>query len=129
MLGVGHGVDHGRLRVVGHSFEVSLVVEAGHDAVEVAVKDAGDVSHRLALPELDLLAEYGDGVAAELLDGYLEGNPGAVAGALQDHAHALTLERARADAIALEPGRLVEDVADLVSGQIRNREQVPAGQG
>jgi len=57
---------------VRHPVEVGLVVQPGDDAVKVAVENPGDVPHRLTLPQLDLLAEDGDGVAAELVDGDLK---------------------------------------------------------
>src|SRR5258708_38187009 len=95
MPGIGPWAGHRGIRVLGHTVEVRLVVQAGDDPVEVAVQDPSDVPHRLPLAELDLVAEYRDGVAAELLDGDLERHPGTVAGPLEDHPQALALQGPR----------------------------------
>ena len=102
--------------------------QPGDDPVCVAVEDAADVRRRFALAQLHLGIEQGDRMAAEAMDGDLEGHPGAVARALEDERHRPAQQRAAE--VAARPGRVcqVEDGEDLVVAEVGDAEQVAAGE-
>src|SRR5262249_18500752 len=71
---VGEAVHDGYVSVLGELVDRPLGEGPDHDRVEVAGQHDPDVPGRLALAEADLRSGQMDGVAAELLDGELEGD-------------------------------------------------------
>ena len=63
--------------------------DAGDDAVDVAAQDLRGVGETLAALDLQVVDAEEDGLAAELRHTRLEGDAGAGAGVLEDHAERL----------------------------------------
>ena len=128
MLGVSHAADHRSVRVLGHALQVGLEIEASDDRVQIAVENARDVGCRLALPDLDLLIEDGDGVTAQAVDRHFEGDARTVARPLENHPHVQTVERLGQERAGLELLGQAEDRVDIAVGEVRDREQVSSAQ-
>ena len=72
MIAVTERIDHRHVRPLGQFLNGRLREHARHDALRPALQIAGDVLDRLALANG---AGVIDGIAAQLLDGELEGEP------------------------------------------------------
>src|SRR5690606_9144398 len=97
---------------------------ADHDAVDVAGEDTGRVPDGLAAAELDVAGREEQGVAAELERPDLEGHAGARGALLEDHRERLAGERLAAILAELDAPGQVEQVVQLVGGEVRDLEEI-----
>ena len=87
VLEVREGIDDGGLGAGGHLGDGVVGVGAEDDEVHPALEVVGHVGKGLALAERRLSLVDEDGVAAEGVDGGLEGEAGAERGLLKEHDH------------------------------------------
>jgi len=90
---VGQRVDDGDVAVGRQFLDVLVVVDAGHDEVDVPGKRSGGVLDRLAVAQVDVVRSEEDGVAAQLCHPRLEGDPRSGRGFLEDHPQRLLVEQ------------------------------------
>ena len=118
MIDVGQTVPHGNTGVGGETLDDLLVVAAVLDAVEEAAEDLRGVDHGLLLAHLGGLGIEERDVRAFVIGGDLKRAAGA--------GGVLTGEQVAADAgalLRLQIGGEVEHIADLIGGEILQREK------
>src|SRR5262249_12724162 len=106
--------------------EALMDEHARHDEVDPALEVAGDVTCRLALPELDVTWRQADR-RAELHHADLERHPGPETRLLEDHREGAPREqrvRPMRAQIGLQPACELEDRLDLRGGEIRDAEEI-----
>src|SRR4051794_15285527 len=116
---VGQRIDHRHRRRCGKCGDPVLAKGADHDGVDVTRQHLRGVFDRLAATELRGAGVEDDGMAAELGDADLEGQPGPGRGLLEHNRHgARASQRPRREAILLHPVGLVEDRRLLGGGHV-----------
>ena len=126
MIDVGQTVPHGNTGVGGETLDDLLVVAAVLDAVEEAAEDLRGVDHGLLLAHLGGLGIEERDVRAFVIGGDLKRAAGAGGGLLEEQHDVLTGEQVAADAgalLRLQIGGEVEHIADLIGGEILQREK------
>ena len=114
----------------GHLGDGFVRVGTQHDAVRPALHIARDIAERLPLAERRLGLVDEDRVAAQRVDGSLEGEPSAQRSLLEEHDELLGIEcvaivaRTRLDGM-----RQLEQGGDLTRGKIGDGAEIVAGQG
>jgi len=111
--------------VGGELVEHLLGPGAHADGGDVAREHERGVAQRLAARELQLVGAQHDGVAAQLVDADLEGQPRARGGLLEDQRDAARAQRVRGQRRGLELERAIEQRAQLVGGQLGSGEEMP----
>ena len=129
MLSIGHAADHRPAHRRRNCDQIALRDQPGDHPVRVAVEDAGDVGGGLPLAEADFVAEEGYGMAAEPVDGHLEGDSGSIAGSLEDERQVSSAQWCAQVLTLLGPPGELEDGVDLISTEVGDAEQVAAGEG
>ncbi len=81
---IGEAVDDGDGGVGGEVLEFLVFEDAGHDAVDHAGEDAGDIGNRFPRAQTDLGGGDVEGVSAEVIHGGFEGGAGAEGGFFED---------------------------------------------
>ena len=131
VVNVGQAVPDGNAGVGGETLDDLLVVAAVLDAVVEAAEDLGGVDHRFLLAHLGRLGiEEGD-VRALVVSGDFERAAGAGRGLFEQQDDVLAGEQVAADAGALfglEVSGEIEHVADLVGGEVLQRQERTAFQ-
>ena len=127
VLEVGEGVDDGDLRAGGDLGDGFVGVGAedhdGHPALDVV----GHVGEGFALAEGRLGLVDEDGVAAEGVDGGLEGEAGAEAGLLEEHDHLARVEGvAEVFGVVLDGVGELHDGGHLLNGEVGDGAEVAA---
>jgi hypothetical protein len=125
MRDIGQAVDDGHRRVLGQLADLTDVVGAQHDRVDVARQHAGGVLGRLAAAHLHVLRGQHDGVAAHLADPDLEGDAGAGRGLLEDQRDGPAVERTPRDAAALRLAAELEHAPQRRGVMVHDLEEMP----
>ena len=131
VVDVGQAVPHGNARVGGETLDDLLVVAAVLDAVVEAAEDLGGVDHRFLLAHLGGLGIEESDVRALVVSGDFERAAGAGRGLFEQQHDVLAGEQVAADAGALfglEVSGEIEHVADLVGGEVLQRQERTAFQ-
>ena len=110
MRGVGQPVDHRHGRMARELVQLSRLVGADHDRVDIARQHARGVGHGLAAPELTVGGVEKDRVAAEMAHRHLERHAGPRRRLLEDHRQGLAGERPVAPAMLVGEAE-IEDPA------------------
>ena len=129
VLEVGERVDDGDARAGGHLGDGVVRVGAEDDDVHPALEVVGHVGEGLALAEGRLGLVDEDGVAAEGVDGGLEGEAGAQRGLLEEHDHLARVERvAEVFGMVLDGVGELHDGGHLLHGEVGDGAEVAAGE-
>ena len=123
---VGEAVPHGDAGPFGQVLHNLLGVAPVLDAVEEAAQDLGGVLQGLLLAHLGAARVQVGDVGPLLGGGHLEGAPGPGGGLLKEEDDVLALEDGVADAgtaLALQIASQVQQVADLLGGQVHEGEK------
>ena len=119
---IAQGVDHRHGRPFGQPIDGLLPEHPGDDAVHPAVQVARHVLQRLAHADRRLEKQR---IAAQLFDGQLERQPRAQRGLLKQQRDGLARQRLRIiPRRPLDRGRQVQQITQLVVGQVQVPEQV-----
>src|SRR4029453_16318403 len=121
---VGEGVDHWDAAAPGQALQALLGEGAQDDGVDVPRQDGGGVLQGLAPPELELGPGQGQRIAAELVDGDLEGDPGAGRGLLEDEGDRAAAQGAAGAPVGLVPVGPVQQGDQLVRLDVVDRQEV-----
>jgi len=126
---VREGVDH-RVAHVARELLGDLLAEgADEETVTVAVDDARRVANGLAARGLHLVGAHVEGLGPELRRAGLEADARARRKLLEDHREGLAtqgFEDLTHGALALELDRRVDEVADLLGGEVGELQEVLA---
>src|SRR5215211_5428748 len=126
---VGEGVDHRDGAAPGQALQALLGEGAQHDGVDIARQDGRGVLEGLAPAELELGPGQGQRVAAELVDGDLEGDPGAGRGLLEDEGDAAAAQGVAGPPVGLVPVGPVQQGGQLVGFDVVDRQEVSFAHG
>ena len=126
MIKIAQRVDHRHARPARQFIDGGLRENARDDALGPAIQIAGDIFHRLAFPD----GAGGDhGIAAELLDGELEGHAGAQRRLFEQQSKVAAGQRlSEARGSALDLGSEIQHASQLVTRKIEVGGEV-AGSG
>jgi hypothetical protein len=126
---VGQGVDHRDGAGPGEPLEVLLGEGAQHDGVDVTGQHRRGVLDGLAAAELGLAAGERQRVAAQLVDGDLEGDPGAGRWLLEDQRDGAAGEGRPRPPVGLVPVGAVEQRDQLIAADVVDGEEVTLAHG
>ena len=124
---ISQPVDDRHRRPARQLLDLLVVEGADHDAVHVARQHPGGVRNRFSAPQLDVFGRKEQRLPPELRGPDLKGDPRARAGLGEHHRQRLPRQRRLPVAAVLHLGREVEQLGDLVAGEVGDGQKVPFG--
>ena len=122
MMGVGEGVDHRHVCVLGQLHHLAVVHRADDDGVNESREHLGGVLDRLAAPKLHVPAGQHHRVRPQTRDAHLKRHTRSRGGLLEDHGDAFPGKRCRPLRCGLQLVGQIEYVPDRIGGVMHERE-------